>query len=203
MSRRPAQWLSKGLDQSLAHSSARFAAQLLLSGSFSMSRWVKTRNSKRKQRKRQTNSKAYCKDRILIKYLDHCPCSEMEVIFLSLSASLASLTLQTPGRRNKMLLLPWWLQEPLLKYKSAEIWRLKGLHLCWLCAAFGTSAAASAGLVSSPEDPEDSTGDRQRVAGLSMSCQGGKGDWCKKCRLGCGKSFAQRSGSCRRGFRNG
>lgn len=25
--------------------------------------------------------------------------------------------------------------------------------MCWLCAAFGTSAAASAGLISSPEEP--------------------------------------------------
>lgn len=74
-----------------------------------------------------------------------------------------------------MLLLPWWLQEPPLKYKSAEIWRLKGLRLCWLYAAFGTSAAASAGLISSPEDPKDSTGNRQRVTGLSMNCQEKKG----------------------------
>lgn len=101
-----------------------------------------------------------------------------------------------------MLLLPWWLQEPPLKYKIAEIWRLKGLRLCWLYAAFGTSAAA-AGLISSPEDPKDSTGNRQRVTGLSMNCQEKKGDWCKKFRLGYGNSFGQRSGSCSRGFRNG
>lgn len=199
---------SKGLNQCPAHSSARFAAWLLqcLSGSFSMSRRVKTRLNKTTKKSKQTAKLLVKTERILIKYLDHSPCSEIEVIFLHTqpfpSASLTSPTLQTPGRMTKVL-LPWWLQGPLWKDKVLRFGGLRGYtcagsvqplaHLLLLLLAWfplQRSRGAAKG-----QHREQARGDcaLHELSWLSMKEE--KDNWCKKSRLGCGKSFDQRSGA--------